>query len=508
MKKLLLAAMLWLPITLVHGQGGPIILEEGDTEEGIDIGSTGSNFFDRHFSGKLVGSYAGLLSETTRYHFGAQLRYAQSWDSGISLVGDILAYTSYVSLEFEQETLIGANAGETRIFDEETEISRLEIREAYVRFNNRFIDAYIGRRLLTLGQFNAFSPVDFLLPIDLSTTRVEFSKVANKYPQTTFSLYFYPLPQLELSAHYFPFIERDPITREILEGDDEYEDENGVEREVPFRKPGDENQYIGRILYNGENFVFGFTYYYGFEIESRSRPRLALDGSGNVILSNQNFRRLPTIPEPSYNRTTGYGLEFAVPFNNFSFKYEALVLDTYTDFGPCRLQLSRAECTSYFNMLNTNFDGRAYTNSQFLLQALGYDYTGDDWTVNLALYNAIDLADSKVERARDLGDGDDEFGGIFPGFNIARHYGNDKKHTTGFGMGFLTNSLGLVGYHGWEINEDLLLGFSLELLEYRSDDQVEERYEEDEENNPDSEFETTRTNSLAPALRFSVIYSF
>jgi len=505
MKNLLLAVILWLPITLVHGQGGPIILEEGESESESESEGSGSSFFDRHFSGKLVGSYAGLLSETSRYHFGAQLRYAQSWDSGFSLVGDILGYTSYVSLEFEEENL---TTGETRIFDDETDVTRLEVREAYVRFNNRFVDAYVGRRLLALGQFNAFSPVDFLLPVDLSTTKVEFSKVANKYPQTTFSLYFYPLPQLELSAHYFPFIERDPITRKILEGDDEYIDANGVEQDVPFRNPGDESQYIARILYNGENFVFGLTYYDGFEIESASRPRLLLDGSGNVMISPRNRRGLPAIPEPSYPEVTGYGLEIAVPYNNFSFKYEALFLDSYTNFGPCISTLSDQQCADYYNMLNTNFNGRAYTNSGIILHALGFDYTGDDWTVNLAIYNAIDLASGKVRRAWELGSGDDGFSGLFPGFNIARHYGRDKSHTSGFGMGFLTNSLGLVGYHGWEVNEDLLLGFSLELLEYRSDNQAEERYEDEEEQNPNSEFQTTRTNSLAPSLRFSVIYSF
>lgn len=502
MKKIIWIKLLCLiacPVSFAQAEDDLIIVDESSESH--------QNDFAKAFSGEVLGSYAGLIDQNnTRHNLGIKLRYAQSFDSGLSLVAEGYAYASGVKLQFEQEDITNQT---TRDIEESVNNNNLELREAYVRFNNRFIDIYAGRRLLVLGQFNAFSPVDFVLPVDLSNSKVEFTKAGNRYPQTTLSLHVYPTPQLELQLHYFFKIERDPITRDLLEDDEPYVDQSGDLQTASFEYPDNEAQYIGRLVYNGQNLTTALTYYKGFELYPASRPRLVLDSNNNPITNAR-------MPEPSYPKNDGYGFEIAIPRNKFVYKYEMLLLDQYTDFQPCTT--ASPACDNYHAVLNDSFDGKAYASARVLFHAVGFDYSGDDWTMNIAIYQAVDISDSDVEEARDISEelssNELAFNGIFPSLNIARHWGRDKQHTTGLAGGLLGSIAGATAYHGWEVRENLTLSLSFEVFLYQSDlqteDQIEDRANREQPNNPDGNrnFDVQQSSEIAPALRFGFRYSF
>lgn len=502
MKNLFFICLLYLCFQLsayAQEDGGLIILEEEEESER-------ENFFSRYVSGEIIASYAGLAGDDERYNAGGRLRYNQSWDNGLSLAASVYAYTSRVQLAYEQED---RDTREQRDIDIETDNNEVELREAYIRYNNSFVDIYAGRRVLALGQFDAFSPVDFVLPVDLSDSQVEFTKLANKYPQTTLSVHLSPSPQLEFQFHYFPRLERDPVSRDLLELDEPYLDANDELMTARFENPDDEEQFIGRVVYNGNRLTAALTYYKGYGLYPSSRPRLILDTNGDPVLDR-------TRPEPSYPETEAYGFEIAVPVNNFVLKYEALLTEQYTEFSTsCLPSVSNSACMAYHSMLNENFNGRAYSTADVLLHAAGFDYSTDDWTLNIALFNLVNMSSGEVEEAIDRseaisGNEDALPEGIFPGVNIARHYGVDKKHTTGFGGGLLGNIAGAVLYQSLKVNEDLRLGLSFEVLSYQSDIQSEDQAEDDANRaeGGGDRFDVDKTDIFSPAIRFSLLYSF
>ena len=467
----------------------------------------------KYFSGEALGSYSGLISDDARYNFDVRLRYAQSWEkAGLSVVVSGNFYTSSVDLSFE-ETDHRQFPSVTTTNSVTTDTTKAELREGYIRYSKGPIDVYAGRRIIAIGQFDAFSPVDFLLPVNLSDSRVSFSKLENKYPQTAISMHIYLLPQIELQGYWFPRIERDPISKNLFEQGQIYQDRSGaglpVERQVPFQKPNDESQWLFRAVYTGQKITAGVTYYKGYNLFAEDRTVLGKEtATGNLI---NNFR----IPEPSYPEQSGIGLEIAVPHNRFTFKYEVLMAQEYVDFRHCS-DSNSPDCTAYHARLNTELDGRAYTNQDFLAHAIGFDYLGDTWVLNIALFNVLDVSSSATKSLVDESDriaNDDPESGVllFPTINIARSYGKNNGHTTGFGAGALGSVIGGTVYHRIKVSDNLQLAGSFEAFQYQSDFQTEEARQADlQQSNEQSSgtFDVVKSNDFSLALRLGFIYSF
>lgn len=482
----------------------PIVIEDDETAPGgaDKKGRAQPYNLSENFAGELVGAYAGLLSDTTRYNAGLKLTYRNEWEKqGLSLTVTGHAYASGVNLELDRSNHTqGTETSVTRKID----TAQVELREGYVRFSRDFLDLYIGRRIMALGQFNAFSPVDFILPIDLSDSTVDFTKLERKYPQTTASLYLSIGQKLELQAHYFPKIERDPVTVDLLETSVGYRDQNDIEQVADFNSPDDESQYIGRLVYTGENYIAGLTYYKGYALYPENRPTFTTDSSGAPIIGRRK-------PNPSYPGITGYGFELSIPYKRFTFKYEALLTEQYESFRHCAPAAS--QCQEYHNALNSAFSGQAWASGDILIHALGFDYSSDRWTVNVALFQLIELYGSNIEDALDRGaavsgDSRDTSEGIFPGINIARHYGRNQDHTTGLGLGLFGSIAGVVLYQGYKASDNLQLGVSLELLTYQGDSQAEDLIEEEEVSASDDLISIEKTNTFVPSIRFGLLYNF
>lgn len=482
----------------------PIIIEDdGEAPNGAGKEGRARPYnLSENFAGELVGSYSGLLSETSRYNAGLKLTYRNEWErQGLSLTLTGHAYASGVSLELDRED---NTAGTKTSITREIDTSQFELREGYVRFNQGFLDIYVGRRVMALGQFDAFSPVDFVLPIDLSDSSIDFTKLENKYPQTTASLYLNLGQKLELQAHYFPQIERDPVTVDLLEASVRYLDQDNMAQVADFNSPDDESQYIGRIVYTGENYIAGLTYYKGYALYSENQPGFITDDDGDPIIGRRK-------PDPSYPSLTGYGFELAVPYERFTFKYEVLLTEQYESFSHCPPEAE--QCQEYHNLLNSTFSGRAWASGDILIHALGFDYNSDRWTLNVAIFQLIELYDDDIENAlargeEVSGDSRESSEGVFPGINVARHYGRNQDHTTGLGLGLFGNIAGAILYQGYQASDNLQLGISLEVLTYQSDNQSEDLIEEEENNTSGNFITVDQTDTLIPSIRFSLLYSF
>lgn len=486
----------------------PLIIEDSDESMDAPMEQTDESSlagFRKNFSGELLASYSGLLGKTERTNASLKLRFVNEWDQGLSVVVEGRAYSSNLKLEFERVNLsppMSNTPQTTTVFNRDVKTSQIELREGYIRFNRDFVDIYLGRRTLAMGQFDAISPVDFVLPIDLSENTVSFSKLEYKYPQTTASIYLYPTPKLELQLHYFPFIERDPVTRALLEVGQNYTNAAGDLQVANFQKPRNESQYIGRLVYTGEKLTLGLTYYRGFDLYPASLPRIILD-SNDVPVKNRNR------PMPSYPKRTGYGFEMAIPRNRYTLKYEAFISQEYNQLDEfCAPNLPA--CTDYYDTLNTLLGGRAYTQPNALLHAVGIDYIGEFWTVNLAIFNYISLKDDKAQQAlQHLGLQRNTNDGVFPAINVVRRYGRNLSHATGLGGGILGSALGVTLYHGWEATENFKLAMAVEVLQYQGDVQVEEQIRNSENmNSQNILIDVTRVQAFAPALRFGILYTF
>ena len=488
-KKPLRSALLLATFALpaAHAQDD-FIIEESEQSSG--------SWFEQHASGGLLASYAGGIGDNTRSHGAFKVRINDDIRSGSGLSYALESWlrASRVELAFENYLVDeeGHFTSEKEQYTKTASDSNLELRDAYLRYSRGIFDVYIGRRAFAIGQFDAFSPVDFLLPIDFSRGTVSFSKLDNHYLQTAASLSLFPTNNLEMAVHYFPRIERDPISKKL------FEEDIGAE----FNTPDDESQYMARLLYTGARAILGLTYYKGFEIFPADFPTL----SGDADAENTDNATIA----PSYLKIDGLGFELSIPRGRYSWKYEVLLSQTAFDLGDCMINNDVAgentPCQDYREHLAANFDNKAYLAVDAMFHGIGFDYNGEKWTVNLSIYAYTIEPDDRQQAALDLsertGYSSDRHtsDAAFPAIHVAREYAN-ARHTTGFGAGFFGAAAGMTVYHLYQYSDAFDLGFSLDLLSFQGDNQIEDQ-EEDESPGAD------RISDFDPSLRFTLNYSF
>ena len=76
----------------------------------------------------------------------------------------------------------------------------------------------VGQQTIVWGQLDTFSPVDFLLPVDL-TSPLSFSKVDMRLPVKAAKLSWFPTSRLELQGYYFPEMTYDKNLKDQFEKD-------------------------------------------------------------------------------------------------------------------------------------------------------------------------------------------------------------------------------------------------------------------------------------------------
>ena len=254
--------------------------------------------------------------------------------------------------------------------------SSLTLRQAYFDFypvENVTLSA--GRQTNVWGQLDIFSPVDFLLPIDVNPTGFSLIKADNRMPQATIKLLYYPVSNIELSGYFFPQYEESDLFKTI-----DFEDS--------YRLFNEEKYYTKKILPSGNkqsSSAARVTWY----LESMTAALTYYEGFNNVFpvfrqkyIGQDNFGDYRFQNEYGYYKKRGYGAEVSFPMGDMTLKAEAAVADDYAFITPSELEVP--SMIDAINKYNNGYDTIPIYQAFF---AVGIDADFDHWFYNFYLMN-------------------------------------------------------------------------------------------------------------------------
>ena len=488
--------------------------EETDTKTG-GRANRGWEYMTKHFGGEVIGSYAGIGdANNERSGIQGRLRFREDWSWGGAVV-EAIAYYSRVDL-----TLGRGENGDEDLFSQTFEASDQMLREAYVRADPfEWWRLIAGRQVVSIGQFDIFSPVDFVLPVDFTNTRLSYNKVEYRLPQDALRNNFY-LGNWRLETVWFPTLRSDDFTRVVQSAPQQYYDPT-QDRDVTVKTefPADENQYLLRLMYEGNDLTYGFTFYDGYDL-------FALGGATHLLLKEEGPGPSEARPRadwyyreirPSTQRRRAYGFELAKQINKFSVKFELLAERgiEILNFITSPDELLNADERRYVDFILNENGGRLDVEREQILAALGFDYYNDKNFFNVYLLGFQEFLDSRSRRAVELADRayPDQAvisASVFPAFNMGGFYGERKQHTVGFIGGFLSFALGGSVYYLNDYYESFQYGVSLEALQYLSNFVYGQQAanEDDETMAVGDETGVQQRNPFTVGLRVGFEYSF
>ncbi len=512
-----------------------IIEEEDDTDLSTDTDGPGSpgtaDYWQRHFSGLLFATYSGVLNEdNTRASTQARLRYDEDWSWGkVAMEGR--AYRSAVKFSLESENL---NTRERNTFSRTVTADNVELLEGYVDLDANYALFSLGRKRVVFGQFDLFSPVDLVLPIDFSGTTLSYSKVDNRLPQYVASAQFFIPGGLEVHYYYFPQLLSDQLLGEFS-GNVEYTNEHNEDQTARFAAPKDSSQQAVRVLYVGSRLIAGLTYYEGYGFPISQSELLRRDGGyvcrGGAVsatiegcTANVNTdERLPVAePEPTFSPLKAYGFELSVPIKRYSLKLEwvrIFSLDDYNvleresggrSFFPGTSQFY-SQTLDYLNWVANENDGKAYLERIQDIYSVGFDYYSDKLIVNFNYFCGVSFFDEKNYRGYELyaaateEDNNNFILDCAPALHIGGNVGEQLRHRVGWALGGVGFARGTSLYYQYRSNFGLTASVSLDALEYINDTELADEAIGQEE---DANTEVERTTFSLSNLRFALAYRF
>ena len=331
-----------------------------------------STYWDEHFYGSIVGMYS-MGSNHSRIASEFKLGYSEHFEN-MKVVLEGAYRQNLVRTKYE---LIDSNTDEIKSLGEmDLKYSSFSFRQAYFDFypiKNLTISA--GRQTNVWGQLDIFSPVDFLLPIDINPMGFSLVKADNRMPQTTFKVLYYPLSNVELSGYFFPTYEESDLFKTIQLGEF-YTEYNGEKYYTTKVLPSGNKQSssAARLSWYSSFMTAAFTYYQGFNNVFPVFRQKYLGSEGIRSFSFQN--------EYGYYPKTGYGVEVSIPMGKMSLKAEAAVSDDfyYLDY----FQLTTQPIIDAINKYNNGYDTIPVYQAFY---AVGIDADFDHWFYNLYLMN-------------------------------------------------------------------------------------------------------------------------
>ena len=498
-----------------------IIEEEEDAliiEEGVE--SSGPGYWSEHFSGSLAGSYSGIGDEdTTRWNSQLRLRYNEERGATkLALEGRV--YRSYVKFNLVDE---GEEDGEK--FSRDFQVDGSELLESYVDIDINRLLISAGRKRIVWGQFDFFSPVDVLLPLDFAGTTLTFSKLDNRLPQNVVSAELFLPNGFEIQYYYFPNVILDALTEDFFEGAS-YTDEENENVDVPYMDPADDSQQAVRLLYTGSRMTVGFTFFDGYnyfpqdffqlvrgsgntylcrQIDPDLAPRYAEDCLAGIAPTDIHGHDYISRPQPSLPPNRSFGFELAIPVGRMAYKLELSRNEIPADlqvnrFGPSYLD--------YIEWVKNENDGKEYVDTMQNFYAIGLDYYGERWIVNLNLISFAYEFDAHAQRGIDLavaaGEDNAQFDSqTFPAFHAARTYGANFAHRVGWALGTVGFAQGTTLYYQNTAVEPMFFLVSVDILEYLNDGNLVEQVEDEEEGE-----DLEREGETSVGIRLGFSYSF
>ena len=472
------------------------------------------------FAKKISGSIATSQAQTSsgpRSTSNFRLRYQEQFGNlKIVLEGNTLSSNIEIDQELRPEA---ASSDDSLVIERTIEYAfdETELQEAYVSYNikNIFNLSY-GRKKIVWGQFEPFSPIDFVLPTYYSRNTVEFSKLENRVPLENVNLTVNLTPKVAFDAYYFNNPAYDDIVETLIDRPREFFGANGTSADlettnVTERRGSEAEQYAYRLMFYPSFATFGFTYFKGFDanfiydfnnIESSS------------VANVDNFAN----PNPGFADQESFGFEFAKKINRTTWKLELSRsrslreldysafdlgnLGSISDFNSANYDGAKAD---YYSAINNGNDGNLFYVENLDVIAFGFDRVGVRWDVNMALYNVNFSARDEIgERLLQLeeqafNNEDDDIPVVIPGVNFTRYFSDAKKGAIGLAGGALGKGVGVGLYFKGQIQESFNWLLSFESIDYFSDQNIE-LLEAD-----DARYESSTTSTGA---RFALKYSF
>ena len=403
-----------------------------------------SNYWDEHFYGSVSGMFSFGMNHFRRAA-EVKLGYNERWRQfKVVLEGAFRQNTIYTKYD-----VVSHNTGRViKSGNVELPYQSLAFRQAYVDvYPIKGVTISAGKQTIVWGQLDVFSPVDFLLPLDINPVGFSLVKADNRMPQTTVKVSYYPLSNVELSGYFFPIYEESPLFKNIDMGDN-YTEYNGVKYYTQKILPSGDQQSssAARATWYASFMTAAVTYYHGFNN--------AFPVFRERYLEFDNYHQ----SEYGYYPKKGVGAEFSIPFGKMSIKGEVAISD---DFAT----ISHNDNQQVLDMLvkyNNGYDSIPIYQAFY---AFGMDADFDHWFINLYVMSIIYFKNPAMNdfwNVYELMNGPHEFRSIpvFPTLNVGRYLNDEKKGAYGVALGYFTGGLGMFLYLSNQLNESLAWGLS------------------------------------------------
>lgn len=425
-------------------------------EDVVQTNESFSNYWDEHF----YGSISGMYSQGARHSRRAselKLGFNDHWRT-VKLVVEGSYRQNIVQTEYE-----------TFVDDALDDSGEVELGYDSFKFRQAYVEVYplqnmtfsVGRHLTVWGQLEVFSPVDYLLPIDINPMGFSIVKADNRMPQTTVKLQYYPLSNLELTGYYFPFFEENELMKSF-DFTDFYDNFNGQRYYTRKVVPSDKHEASTafRTTWYASSFTAAVTYFDGF---NNLFPVFKEKYIGTTPGGSHFFQQ-----EYGYYKKRALGIELSVPFGQLSVKGEVSISDDFfnVDVGNSNDKL---------DIVNTYNHGYSSVPIYLAFYGVGIDANFDRWFCNFYLlglhyfrnpemndfWSAYDARVQTPVKFNDVP--------ILPVLNIGRYFNTEKKGAYGLALGYFTGALGAFIYISNQINESWSWGFSADIAASLSD---------------------------------------
>ncbi len=524
MKKFLFTCFSLLLIS-VNSWSYTIDLGENDKEKDS---SKVADFLKKSFSGGI--SHTQLISndDNERSYSAVNLRFDQQFDN-FRVVADGLFEKVEIKIE---QNIQGSSGGAVVSQDRRViEYSRDKARanDVYISYDlGEYATISAGLKRFTFGQFEPYSPTNFSLPLNLTSTGTTFSKLTSAIAQEFASLEVFPAPWISLQYIYMPSVTVDDLLeKNINQGRTELVADGGggfnsVQTGLYDPDWQNRDQHAFRIMLYPDWGTLGLTYFEGYrswfetDFERISEVR-GLAGSfyesGAPGLSKQNMA----------------AFELAIPINKFNFKFEfARFFDaTYSIYdtdssilsaaltggaAPAGFQGDFAAGSEFYRRIRDENNGNLFFDYDYNIAAIGFDADLEKWYLNFALFIINEEFDDRQQQLLDLRDQgfahleieDEQI--VYPILNVARYLDRGKTEKLGVILGIVGNGQGAALYYNKEYRESITLGLALAMIEYFSDGQIEDDFERRFDNANSVSYE--KTEDFSNALVVSLGYKF
>ena len=317
--------------------------------------------WDDHFFAHFI-TYYSSGTERTREVFDGRFGFDTQWS-----IHQLTVETRYVNSDTKTKMILldqnNFNLRPSQSENVSSKVNKFILRDAYVE--SQWTDSFsttLGQQRIVWGQFDIFSPMDFLLPFEFGATGISLNKSDNRLPMLVASTRWYPVDSIEIETFFLPEFKTNAQAEKYLnEGTSHRRFENGAYSETPrsetiFRPSGsDEYQYAVRALWYGDWATIGVTYFRGWE---SLVPIKMVSGATTTEANGETNYHANTVQYGAYKKHV-LGLEMAKPFGRLVWKTELNFQDSIRELSyPSGTFEGNPVVSRYYQWAQNQNDGR------------------------------------------------------------------------------------------------------------------------------------------------------